>query len=317
MSLRACIIRFQSTALDHMMEIMENLRELPLLAKALLMGIVEGLTEFVPVSSTGHLILFGALIGFDDERAKVFDLAIQTGAMVAVIWNYRSRFAGLISAPSLAFLGRMPGALSGGRKACLSWWRDPSWQLLRHLGIAFVPAAAIGLAAGSWIKSALFSPVPVAIVLIIGGLVILGVERWIAANPQSIRIHDMAQMNNLDALKLGIAQAFALIPGTSRSGATIIGGMMFGLSRTLATEFSFFLAVPTLIAAGAYDLAKNWRLLRCEDAPMFAVGLIAAYVSALVVVRWLIRWVANHSFNGFAYYRIIFGVVVLIAAYRF
>jgi undecaprenyl-diphosphatase len=300
-----------------MMEIMENLRELPLLAKALLMGIVEGLTEFLPVSSTGHLILFGALIGFDDEKAKVFDLAIQTGAMVAVIWNYRSRFAGLFAPGSLAFIGQAPAALLGPRDARQAWWNDSRWQFFRHLAIAFMPAAVIGLAAGGWIKSMLFSPVPVAIVLIIGGFVILWVERWMAAHPHRIKIHDVVEMTNLDALKLGIAQAFALIPGTSRSGATIIGGMIFGMSRQSATEFSFFLAVPTLIAAGGYDLLKNWRLLRLDDAPMFAVGLIAAYITALIVVRWLIRWVASHNFNGFAYYRIVFGVVVLLVAYRF
>lgn len=302
---------------DRMMEIMENLRDLPLLAKALLMGIVEGLTEFLPVSSTGHLILFGALIGFDDDKAKVFDLAIQTGAMVAAIWHYRSRFAGLFAPHALAFLTQIPDVIRGDRQARMAWWNDARWQLLRHLAIAFMPAAVIGLVAGSWIKSMLFSPVPVAVVLMVGGLVILWVERWMAAHPHHVRIHEVHEMTNRDALKLGIAQAFALIPGTSRSGATIIGGMIFGMSRQSATEFSFFLAVPTLIAAGAYDLLKNWRLLEWADMPMFAVGLVSAYISALVVVRWLIRWVASHNFNGFAYYRIGFGLIVLAAAYRF
>lgn len=297
------------------MDIMENLRELPILVKALLMGIVEGLTEFLPVSSTGHLILFGALIGFDDERAKVFDLAIQTGAMVAVVWNYRRRFAGLFAPGAMAFIREAPAAILGGDQARNAWWNDSRWQFLRHLVIAFIPAAVLGLLAGGLIKAMLFSPVPVAIVLIIGGFVILWVERWVAARPHHIRIHDVSEMTNRDALKLGVAQAVALIPGTSRSGATIIGGMIFGMSRQAATEFSFFLAVPTLVAAGAYDLLKNWRLLHVDDIPMFAVGLVSAYITALIVVRWLIRWVASHNFNGFAYYRIAFGLVVLATAY--
>lgn len=299
-----------------MMETLELLREMPLLAKAIVMGIVEGLTEFLPVSSTGHLILAGALIGFDDARAKVFDIAIQTGAMIAVVWNYRQRFAMLASADTWKFLGQAPAAFSQPGQA-RHWVNDPSWQFPRHLLIAFFPAALLGLLFGGWIKSALFSPVPVATVFIIGGLVILWVERWVAANPDRIRIHDVDQMTNADALKLGLAQAFALIPGTSRSGATIIGGMVLGLSRKAATEFSFFLAVPTLVAAGVYSLAKEWRLLRPEDLPLFGVGLVFAYVSALIVVRWLIRWVSQHSFNGFAYYRIAFGVMVLGLNYFF
>ncbi len=258
---------------------------MPLLAKALVMGIVEGLTEFLPVSSTGHLILTGALIGFDDDRAKVFDIAIQTGAMISVVWVYRQRF-----------------------------FQNLRWQFVRHLAIAFLPAAVLGLLFGGLIKSYLFSPVPVAIVLILGGFVILWVERWVAANPHRVRIHDVDALTNRDAFKLGIAQAFALIPGTSRSGATIVGGMIFGLSRKAATEFSFFLAVPTLVAAGAYDLLKNRHLLDSADVPLFAVGLISAYFTALIVIRWLIRWVSHHSFNGFAYYRIAFGLLVLLVA---
>jgi undecaprenyl-diphosphatase len=266
--------------------LIDVLRDLPMLAKALIMGIVEGLTEFLPVSSTGHLILTGALIGFDDEKAKVFDIAIQTGAMVSVVWVYRQRFI-----------------------------QNLTWQFVRHLLIAFIPAAVLGLLFGSLIKSYLFSPVPVAIVLILGGLVILWVERWVAANPHRVRIHDVDNISNRDAFKLGIAQAFALIPGTSRSGATIIGGMIVGLSRKTATEFSFFLAVPTLVAAGAYDLLKNRHLLEVSDLPLFSVGLVSAYITALMVIRWLIRWVSHHSFIGFAYYRIGFGLLVLLVAF--
>lgn len=295
---------------------LDPLRGLPLLIKALLMGLVEGITEFLPISSTGHLILFGALLGFDDARAKVFDLAIQTGAMVAVIWNYRERFGQVFRQELPALFGKLPRAIAD-RQARSAWWSDPAWQLSRHLIIAFIPAAFLGLLLGSWIKRALFYPVPVAVVLILGGLVIIWVERWCLAQPQRVRIHDLSALTNRDALKLGIAQAFALIPGTSRSGATIIGGMIFGLSRRAATEFSFFLAVPTLIAAGAYDLLRNRDLIRAEDLPMFGLGLFTAYVSALVVIRWLIRWVSQHSFNGFAIYRIVAGTAVLMAVYFF
>lgn len=299
-----------------MTELLAVLRELPVLVKAALMGLVEGLTEFLPVSSTGHLILAGSLLGFHDERAKVFDLAIQTGAMVAVMWNYRERFAPLVRPGAWAFTAALFPALGDTQRLRL-WAQDPTWAFQRHLIIAFMPAALLGLAFGSWIKATLFYPVPVAIVLIIGGFVILAVERWVSRHPERVRIHEVDQLGNLDALKLGLAQAFALIPGTSRSGATIIGGMMFGLSRRAATEFSFFLAVPTLMAAGAYDLLRNRHLLRSEDLPVFAMGLVCAYVSALIVVRWLIRWVSHHNFNVFAFYRIAAGVLVLVAVSLF
>lgn len=265
--------------------LIDALRDLPILVKALIMGVVEGLTEFLPVSSTGHLILVGALIGFDDEKAKVIYIAIQTGAMISVIWLYRQRFI-----------------------------QNLRVQFVRQLLIAFMPAAVLGFFFGGLIKSYLFSPVPVAVVLIVGGFVILWVERWVAANPHHVRIHSVDDLTDRDAFKLGIAQAFALIPGTSRSGATIVGGMIFGLSRKTATEFSFFLAVPTLVAAGSYDLFRNRHLLEMADIPMFSVGLVSAFVSALVVIRWLVRWISTHSFNGFAYYRIAFGILVLLIA---
>lgn len=299
-----------------MTDLLSFLRDLPLLAKALIMGIVEGLTEFLPVSSTGHLILAGALLGFDDPRAKVFDLAIQTGAMVAVVWVYRERFLGLLRGSAWGFLQQIPAALIRPQVR-VQLLNDPSWQFSRHLLIAFIPAALLGLLFGGWIKSVLFYPVPVAMVLILGGVAILWVERWVASNPARVRIDSVDAMTNWDALKLGFAQALALIPGTSRSGATIIGGMVFGLSRKTATEFSFFLAVPTLVAAGAYDLIKNRALLSLADIPLFAVGIVSAYLTALLVIRWLIRWVAHHTFNGFAYYRIAFGLTVLVAVYFF
>ena len=248
---------------------------------ALILGVVEGLTEFLPISSTGHLILASDLLGANDERGKVFDIAIQTGAILAVIWEYRARFFRV----------------------------DP--KLWLNLIVAFIPAAVLGLAFGATIKAHLFSAVPVASAFIVGGLIILFVER----KKLSSRVDGTEAMSWLDALKVGIAQCFALIPGTSRSGATIIGGMLFGLSRRAATEFSFFLAVPTLLAAGAYDLWKNRALFAARDLPMFAVGLAAAFVSAFVVIRWLIRYVATHDFRPFAWYRIVFGAVVLLTAY--
>ena len=251
------------------------------LAHALILGIVEGLTEFLPVSSTGHLILVGDLLGFNDERGKVFHIAIQTGAMLAVLWEYRGRFFRLD-----AFL-------------------------YRNLAVAFLPAALLGLTLGGPIKHYLFRPLPVALAFIAGGLIIL----WVEGRARTPRIERTQAMTWRDALKVGIAQCFALIPGTSRSGATIIGGMLFGLSRRAATEFSFFLAVPTLVAAGAYDFWKHRALFTAADLPMFSVGFAAAFVSAFFCVRWLVRYVATHDFRPFAWYRIAFGGVVLATAY--
>ena len=251
------------------------------LLHALILGVVEGLTEFLPVSSTGHLILAGALLGFDDERGKVFYIVIQTGAMLAVCWEFRAHFL------------------------------HPQARFWLNVGIAFLPAAVLGLAFGSLIKAQLFHAVPVAIAFIAGGLVILAVER----PGRQARLDRMDDMTWQDALKVGIAQAFALIPGTSRAGATIIGGMLFGLSRRAATEFSFFLAVPTLMAAGAYDFWKNRALFAAGDLPLFTAGFLAAFVSAFLCVRWLIRYVATHDFRPFAWYRIAFGTLVLLTAH--
>jgi undecaprenyl-diphosphatase len=252
------------------------------LLNALILGVVEGLTEFLPISSTGHLILAGELLNASDERWNVFNIVIQTGAMLAVVWEYRSRFFKV------------------------------DLHLYRNLIVAFIPAAVLGLLFSKYIKSTLFHAVPVALAFIVGGIVILLVER----NPnRSFRTAEAREMTWLDALKVGIAQCFALIPGTSRSGATIIGGMLFGLSRKAATEFSFFLAVPTLVAAGLYDLWKHRDMLSAADTPVFAVGSIVAFISAFVVIRWLIRYVATHDFKPFAWYRIAFGLVVLLTAY--
>ena len=253
----------------------------PSLWHALILGIVEGLTEFLPVSSTGHLILAGSLLGFNDARGNVFHVAIQTGAMLAVVWEYRARFFRV----------------------------DP--HLWLNLAVAFLPAAVLGLLFGSFIKQILFRPVPVALAFIVGGLIIL----WVDRGERISRVGDTRAMTWLDALKVGFAQCFALIPGTSRSGATIIGGMLFGLSRRAATEFSFFLAVPTLIAAGAYDFWKNRALFAADDLGMFAVGIAGAFACAFLVIRWLIRYVATHDFRPFAWYRIAFGAAVLLSAH--
>jgi undecaprenyl-diphosphatase len=261
-----------------------------LLLKALVLGIVEGLTEFLPISSTGHLILAGDLLGFNDERGKIFEIVIQTGAMLAIVWEYRAKFAGVLR------------GLASDRAA---------QRFVANLAIAFMPAALLGLAFGKYIKAALFKPVPVAIAFIVGGFVILWAER----RAHRITVQSVDDMRWSDALKVGIAQAFALIPGTSRSGATIIGGLLFGLSRRAATEFSFFLAVPTLIAAGAWDLYRNRALFDVHDLGMFAVGMVAAFGSAFLCVRWLLRYIATHDFTVFAWYRIVFGAVVLLTAY--
>lgn len=265
--------------------------DIVLLIKAAIMGVVEGLTEFLPISSTGHLILTGALLGLDDAKGKVFDIAIQTGAILAVIIVYWQRLRDNFV------------ALPTEKKA---------QRFTLNVLIAFVPAVVLGLLFGKVIKEHLFTPVVVASTFIIGGFIIL----WAEKRPAStVRIHNVDEMSSLDALKVGLVQCFAMIPGTSRSGATIIGGMLLGLSRQTATDFSFFLAIPTLIGAGAYSLYKERALLSMADAPMFAVGLVLSFVSAWICVRWLLRYIATHSFVVFAWYRIAFGIVVLATAW--
>jgi undecaprenyl-diphosphatase len=261
-----------------------------LLLKALILGVVEGLTEFLPISSTGHLILAADLLNFNDEKGKVFEVFIQTGAMLAIVWEYRARLWGV---------------------ARRSAYDQRARQFISNIVIAFIPAAALGLLVGNMIKAHLFKPVPVATAFIVGAFIILWAER----RQQSIRVQTVEEMTWQDALKVGCAQCFALIPGTSRSGATIIGGMLFGLSRKAATEFSFFLAIPTLIGAGAYDLIKNRTLFSVADIPTMSVGLIAAFISAFICVRWLLRYITTHDFTIFAWYRIVFGVVVLFTAW--
>ena len=266
--------------------------DITLLIKAAVMGVVEGLTEFLPISSTGHLILTGALLGFDDDKAKVFDIAIQTGAIFAVILVYWQKI--WTTARDLPT-------------------QQQAQRFTLNVLIAFLPAVVLGLIFGKAIKAHLFTPVIVASAFIIGGFIIL----WAENRPQTqARIQSVDDMGPLDAVKVGFVQTLAMFfPGLSRSGATIIGGMLLGLSRKAATEFSFFLAIPTLIGAGAYSLYKERALLSMADVPMFAVGGIVSFISAWLCVRWLLRYISTHNFVVFAYYRIAFGIVVLLTAW--
>ena len=265
--------------------------DIELLVKAAIMGVVEGLTEFLPISSTGHLILAGSLLGFDDAKAKVFDIAIQTGAILAVIIVYWQKIrATLVALPT----------------------ERQAQKFALNVLIGFLPAVVLGLLFGKMIKEHLFTPTVVATTFILGGFIILWAER----RPQSAaRIHSVDDMSALDALKVGLVQCMAMIPGTSRSGATIIGGMLLGLSRKAATDFSFFLAIPTLIGAGVYSLYKERALLSMADLPMFAVGLFFSFISAWLCVRWLLRYISTHDFVPFAWYRIAFGIAVLVTAW--
>ena len=262
-----------------------------LLIKAAVMGIVEGLTEFLPISSTGHLILAGSLLDLGGDKSKVFDIAIQTGAIFAVILVYWQRLR-----ETAAGLGHDARAN----------------RFVKNVAIGFLPAVVLGLLFGKAIKAHLFTPTVVASTFIIGGLIILWAERRPAS---AVRVENVDDMTPLDALKVGLVQCLAMVPGTSRSGATIIGGMLMGLSRKAATDFSFFLAIPTLIGAGVYSLYKERALLSMADIPMFSVGLLFSFLSAWVCVRWLLRYIASHSFEVFAWYRIAFGIVVLATAW--
>jgi undecaprenyl-diphosphatase len=261
-----------------------------LLLKAFILGIVEGVTEFLPVSSTGHLILVGDLLNFNDEKGKLFEIVIQAGAIFAVCWEYRRK------------IGSVVGGLTTDPKAR---------RFVLNIAIAFVPLAALGLLFGKAIKTHLFNWQTVAATFIVGGLVIL----WAEKREHRVRVQSIDDLSPMDALKLGIAQAFALIPGTSRSGATIIGGLLFGLSRRAATEFSFFLAIPTLIIASIYQLYKERQLLSVDDVGMFAVGAVTAFVSAFWAVRALLRYISTHDFTAFAWYRIGFGLLVIATWY--
>ena len=258
------------------------------------MGIVEGLTEFLPISSTGHLILVGALLEMNDAKAKVFDIAIQTGAIFAVILVYWQKIRDtVVGLPT----------------------EKQAQRLALNVLVAFIPAVILGLLFGKSIKAHLFNPVVVASAFIVGGFIILWAENRHKNNPASARVEDADSMTLMDALKVGVVQCFAMIPGTSRSGATIIGGMLLGLSRKASTDFSFYLAIPTLMGAGVYSLYKERALLSLADLPMFGVGLLFSFLSAWVCIRWLLRYIATHSFVVFAWYRIVFGLLVLLTAH--
>ncbi len=260
--------------------------DLILLLKAFIQGLVEGATEFLPISSTGHLIIVGDLLNFNDDKAKVFDIVIQLAAILAVCWEFRRKLTSTVV------------HITSQAKA-------QNFSL--NLVIAFLPAALLGLAFHSKIKQYLFSPLTVAIALILGGLAILLIEKM-PLKGKTTSIDDMTQKQ---AWQIGFAQAAALIPGVSRSGATILGGMLFGLNRQTATEFSFFLAIPIMFAATGYDLLKNWKLLSADDVGMFAVGFVTAFISALVAIKFLLRFVASHNFKIFAWYRIALGLIVI------
>jgi undecaprenyl-diphosphatase len=276
--------------------------DLMLLLKAAVLGLVEGLTEFLPISSTGHLILAASLLDFTGETAKVFEIAIQSGAMLAVVWEYRQRL-----------LGTVRGLAS----------EEAARRFAINVAVAFIPAVVAGLALGKMIKAALFHPVPVAVAFIVGGFIILWVERWHhrrfgerdLEGTRRARVETVDDMTPLDALKVGLLQCLALVPGTSRSGATIIGGMVLGFSRRCATEFSFYLGIPTLMGAGAYSVLKQRDSLQVADLPLFAVGTVMAFFSALLCIRWLIRYVSTHNLVPFAWYRIGFGALVLLTAW--
>lgn len=268
--------------------------DIALFIKVIIMGIVEGLTEFLPISSTGHLILAGSLLNFTGEKVKVFEIVIQAGAMLAVCWEYRQRIFQIVANFSTDITAR---------------------RFVVNLLVAFLPAVVLGLLFGKFIKAYLFKPVPVALAFIVGAFIILLVERRNHRSPYGARIDSVDDMSISDAFKVGCAQCFALIPGTSRSGASIIGAMVFGLSRRAATEFSFFLAIPTLFGATVYSLYKERAMLSAADLPMFGVGALAAFISAFFCVRWLLRYISSHDFTLFAWYRIVFGAFILISAW--
>jgi undecaprenyl-diphosphatase len=264
--------------------------DLILYIKALLLGLLEGATEFLPVSSTGHLIIAGDLLDFTGEKSKTFKIFIQLGAILAIVWHYRQRVLKVI-----AGIGRDPEAN----------------RFVLNLGIAFLPAAVLGLLLHKTVKAHLFNSYTVAAALVAGGFIILWVER----RKHVIKIEAVDQLRWQDALKVGLFQSFALFPGVSRAGATIMGGLLSGLSRPAATEFSFFLAIPTMLAATSYDLYKSRDLLDANDFGLLAAGFIAAFISALFVVKLFLSYVGRHSFVPFAYYRIVFGLLVLVLGY--
>ena len=276
--------------------------DIALLIKAVILGVVEGLTEFLPISSTGHLILAGHLLGFNDERGKAFEVIIQLGAILAVCWEFRKKIWDVIVG-----LGRRPR----------------SNRFVMNIIVASIPAIVLALLLGKYIKAHLFSPIPVATAFIVGGLIILWAEHLEKAKQSNRKvalrsIENVEDLSIKDAIKVGLAQCAALIPGTSRSGATIIGGMLFGLPRQVATEFSFFLAIPVITGATVYELYKMRHDPSLLDiagyGPVLGVGFVASFISAFFCVKWLIGYVSHHNFKPFAWYRIAFGVMILVTS---
>ena len=264
--------------------------ELPLLLKVLILGIVEGLTEFLPISSTGHLIIAGSLLDYTNDQSKVFEIVIQLGAILAVCWLYRQRIIDVL---------------------VHMWTKQDQRRFAINILIAFFPAVIFGLAFHSIIKTYLFNPITVAGALVVGGIAIL----WIEWRPRRARFETVDAIGWREALKVGLAQCLALFPGVSRAGATIMGGMVFGLSRRAATEMSFFLAIPTMLAATVYDVYKSRDILSADDLPVFAVGFITAFIFAMIAIKGLLRFISHHSFEAFAWYRICFGLIVLATAW--
>lgn len=264
--------------------------ELPLLLKALILGIVEGLTEFLPISSTGHLIIAGSLLDYTNDQSKVFEIVIQFAAILAVCWLYRARLLGVIKG---------------------MWTQGPEQRFALNILIAFMPAAVLGFLLHSLIKAHLFNPISVAFALIVGGFVIL----WVEKRDLPVRYASVEEITWREALKVGFAQAIAMFPGVSRAGATILGGIFFGLSRQAATELSFFLAIPTMLAATVLDVYKARDILSVDDIPVFAVGFVASFIFAMLAIKGLLRFISHHNFNAFAWYRIVFGLIVLGTAY--
>ena len=264
--------------------------ELPLLIKALILGIVEGLTEFLPISSTGHLIIAGSLLDYTNDQSKVFEIVIQFAAILAVCWLYRARLLGVIKG---------------------MWAPGLEQRFAINILIAFMPAAVLGFLLHSLIKAHLFNPISVAFALIVGGFVIL----WVEKRDLPVRFASVDEITWREALKVGFAQAIAMLPGVSRAGATIMGGVFFGLSRQAATELSFFLAIPTMLAATVLDVYKARDILSLDDVPVFAVGFVSSFVFAMLAIKGLLRFISHHNFNAFAWYRIVFGLIVLGTAY--
>ncbi|UDG83241.1 undecaprenyl-diphosphate phosphatase [Candidatus Vallotia lariciata] len=268
-----------------------------LLLKALVLGLIEGLTEFLPVSSTGHLILIGELIDFTGDRSKVFDIAIQFGAILAICWEYRKRISYVVRSLTT---------------------KRPTQCFVLNVIVASLPASIIGLLFESPIKALLFSPVPVSIMLIIGGIILLWVDAIHCRRGNTLyntRVQSIDELTTIDALKIGLAQCLALIPGTSRSGATIVGGLLTDLKRCIAIEFSFFLAIPLIFGASIYELVKARSMISASDSGLFAVGFLTAFASAYACVRWLLYYISTHNFALFAWYRIVFGLLVLVISY--